>query len=332
GQPYLDELRPGRLEDVRLALFATYSVDLSAVAATLLALIGRNNEQGSGTAIDFAQAIEKLRDRVRIVVQRGRIARPKFLPRIAGILDQFVVEQHHDEENRSWHPKIALIAYDCPGARVRWKLWIGSRNLTRSRDLDVGILLDGSAQRAKGRARLRGVGAMGASLARGAKRSDANALAAELDSLWWEPPAGLSIRALHDGLDEEAPLPAGPPAGDIDSLTIISPFLSPDFIKAAGAWGPDGARTLISSMPALVEMANRAGKPLSGFSRVLAYAAPELSFEEDTATLPGEDEEPAPLALHAKLYCFGMGDKTILRVGSANATSRAWSGENSEIM
>lgn len=54
GQPYLDELRPGGLETVRLALFATYSVDLSAVAATLLALTGRNDDKGSGTAVDFA--------------------------------------------------------------------------------------------------------------------------------------------------------------------------------------------------------------------------------------------------------------------------------------
>jgi hypothetical protein len=29
------------------------------------------------------------------------------LPRIAGILDQFIVEQPYDEHERSWHPKIA---------------------------------------------------------------------------------------------------------------------------------------------------------------------------------------------------------------------------------
>jgi hypothetical protein len=338
GQSYLDELRPGRLETVRLALFATYSVDLSAVAATLLALIGRNNDKGSGTAVDFAQAIDKLRDRVRIIIQRGRIARPKALPRIAGILDQFVVEQLHDEESRSWHPKIALIAYDCPGSGVRWKLWIGSRNLTRSRDLDAGVLLDGSSKRANGRVRLPGVGAMGSSLARDAKRSDHQALAAELERLWWEAPAGFSIRELHNGLDEDAHLPAGPPVGLVDSVTIISPFLSADFIKVAGTWGPDDGRTLVSSMPALVDMAKRAGKPLSGFSKILAYAGPDILFEGEVAGLSGsdlmaeDDEEPAPLALHAKLYCFDMGEQTILRVGSANATSRAWSGKNSELM
>ena len=213
GQAYLDELRPGRLELVRVALFATYSVDLSAVAATLLALIGRNNDKGSGTAVDFAQAIDTLRDRVRIIIQRGRIARPIALPRIAGILDQFIVEQRHDERLRSWHPKIALVAYDCPRGETRWKLWIGSRNLTRSQDLDAGILLEGSEKRGKGRVRLQGVGALGATLARHASREDTDTLAAELELIWWDAPDGFRLRALLDGLDEGVPLLAEPPVG-----------------------------------------------------------------------------------------------------------------------
>ena len=204
GQPYLDELRPERLESVRLALFATYSIDLSAVAATLLALIGRNNDKGSGTAVDFAQAIDTLRDKVRIIIQRGHIARPIALPRIAGILDQFIVEQRHDERSRSWHPKIALVAYDGPSGKARWKLWIGSRNLTRSQDLDAGILLEGTEKRGKGRVRLTGVGAMGATLAQHALRPDADAVAAELEALWWDAPAGFTLRALLNGLDEGA--------------------------------------------------------------------------------------------------------------------------------
>ncbi len=338
GQAYLDELRPGRLESVRLALFATYSVDLSAVAATLLALIGRNNDKGSGTAVDFAQAIDTLRDRVRIIIQRGRIARPIALPRIAGILDQFIVEQRHDERLRSWHPKIALVAYDCPRGETRWKLWIGSRNLTRSQDLDAGILLEGSEKRGKGRLRLQGVGALGATLARHASREDTDTLAAELELIWWDAPDGFRLRALLDALDEGVPLLAEPPVGKVDGITIISPFLSPDFLTKAGSWGPAGSRTLISSMPALVDMASRPGNPLAGFSKVLAYAAPNVLADEAASELRGsdpavdDDAEPVPLALHAKIYCFHIGGQTIFRLGSANATDRAWLGRNSEIM
>lgn len=338
GQPYLDELRPERSETVRLGLFATYSVDLSAIAAVLLALIGRNNDKGSGAAIDFAEAVDQLRDRVRIIVQRGRIARPSALPRIAGILDQFVIEQTHDERVGSWHPKIALVAYDSLKGSTRWRLWIGSRNLTRSQNLEVGILLDGHPKRGKGRLRLEGLGNLGGKLAKIAGRPDASAISEELDTVWWEAPEGFRLRALLDGLDEGVGLDIEPPAGSIDALTIVSPFLSADFLKEAGRWGPEGARTLVSSMPALVDMANRSGAPLAAFSKILAYAGPEEEIEEkalDAArSSPSEDDEvePQPLSLHAKFVAFHQGGTAIVRVGSANATARAWSGQNSEVM
>lgn len=338
GQPYLDELRPEHGETVRLGLFATYSADLSAITAMLLALIGRNNENGSGAAIDFAEAVDQLRDCVRIIIQRGRIARSIAMPRVAGILDQFVVEQTHDETVRSWHPKIALIAYGGPKGATRWKLWIGSRNLTRSQDLEVGVVLDGHPKRGKGRVQLEGVGHLGANLAKIAGRPDATAICEELDAVWWEAPEGFRLRALLDGLDEGVALAVAPPDGVIDGITIVSPFLSPDFLKMAGCWGPEGARTLVSSMPALVDMANRSREPLAAFSKILAYAAPdemivEKSPEASDTSPPEDDEaEPQPLALHAKLVAFHQGDTTIVRVGSANATDRAWRGRNSEVM
>mgnify|MGYP003885829985 CR=1 FL=1 len=338
GQPYLDELRPERGETIRLALIATYSVDLSAIAAMLLALIARNDDKGSGAAIDFAEAVDQLRDRVRVIVQRGRIARPASLPRVAGILDQFVIEQTHDERIRSWHPKIALVAYEGPRGPTRWRLWIGSRNLTRSQDLEAGVLLDGYRKRGKGRTKLDGIGNLGANLASFAKRSDASAISEELDAVWWQAPDGFRLRAILDGLGEDVGLAVEPPAGVIDGITIVSPFLSAGFLKKAGHWGPEGGRTLVSSMPALVDMASKAGSPLAAFSRVLAYAAPDETIENkgpeaaQSARTEDYEAEPQPLALHAKLVAFHQGNTSIVRIGSANATDRAWSGRNSEVM
>lgn len=338
GQPYLDELRPDPSASVRLALFATYSVDVSAVAATLLALVGKNNEKGSGSAVDFTQAIDRLAGKVQILIQRGRIARPVVLPKIAGILDQFIVEQPHDEQTRSWHPKIALVAYDAPSAPSSWKLWIGSRNLTRSRDLDVGVLLNGGSKRGKNKVLLAGIGEVAARLADDAGRSDGKALAEELKQTWWEAPPGYELRLLFDALGDGVALPPGPPPGKLHSVTIVSPFLSPAFLKEASGWGPDGARTLISTMPSLVEIANRTNNYLASFSHILAYAVPDTALDEQ-AVAPNEadaaaddDAEPAPLSLHAKIYCFDMDGDCIIRVGSANATDRAWSGRNAEIM
>jgi hypothetical protein len=343
GQPYLDELRPERGASVRLALFATYSVDVSAVAAMLLALIGRNDDKGSGTVVDFAEAIEGLRGKVRVLIQRGRIARPVALPKIAGILDQFVVEQPHDEKVRSWHPKIALVAYTGPGHRAIWKLWIGSRNLTRSVDLDAGVIIQGVAAGGRGRVRLPGIGAVARRLAADAGRIDADAISEELEGLWWEAPEGYTLRAVLNGLEDGFGLPAAPPPGNIEGVTIISPFLSEDFLRRAGGWGPDGARTLVSSMPAIMAIVARSDGALAGFSKILAYAAPDPAPADPPAggspatgaegqEASDDDDEPAPAALHAKIYSFDMGGSHIIRVGSANATGRAWSGRNSEIM
>ncbi len=334
GQPYLDELRPERGASVRLALFATYSLDISAVAATLLALIARNNDKGSGTAVDFAQAIDSLRGKVHILIQRGRIARPIALPKIAGILDQFVVEQPHDEQYRSWHPKIALIAYDAPGDRRIWKLWIGSRNLTRSQDFDAGVIIEGGSRRGKGKVRLPGIAAVGRKLAADAKRDDAASIGEELEGLWWEAPPGYALRAILNGLEDDIGLADAPPPGWIEGVTIVSPFLSPAFVARAATWGPDGARTLVSSMPALVKIANSGPGLLDGFSTLLAYAAPQVPADDeaDRDAADDDDAEPIPPSLHAKIYSFDMGDHHILRVGSANATDRAWSGRNAEIM
>jgi hypothetical protein len=337
GQPYLDALRPEHASVVKLALFTTYSLDISAVTATLLALIGRNNDKGSGTAADFAEAIDAMRDKVRILIQRGRIARPLRLPKIAGILDQFIVEQDHDEATRSWHPKIALVAYEGPKERRSWKLWVGSRNLTRSRDLDVGILIEGTPRRSKGKSKLRGIGRLGRKLAEDARIGVAESIEAELEDLWWEAPLGYSLLALLNGLDDGVALPMKPPEGKLAAVTIVSPFLCPIFLKMAGQWGPDDARTIVSTMPTLVDMANRPGHPLRGFSKIFAYEAPDLSLEElpEEPTASGseqDDSEPVPPSLHAKLFCFEIGAQSIVRVGSANATNRAWSGRNAEVM
>ena len=181
-------------------------------------------------------------------------------------------------------------------------------------------------------------GALGATLARAASRTDAGRLAEHLEAIWWQAPEGFQLRSLLNGLDEDIPLRAQPPIDTIDGITVVSPFLSPEFLKEAGKWGPHGSRTLISSMPALVDMANRSSKPLKGFSKILAYAAPDMLPDESAVALPGneaateDDAEPSPLALHAKLVCFHLGDRTIFRTGSANATERAWAGRNSEVM
>src|SRR3546814_9050496 len=76
------------------------------------------------------EAVERLKGKVRIVIQRGRLAKMRRTPRIAAVLDQFVREVDFDEAMHSWHPKVALVRLRSDEGETRWRLWLGSRNLT----------------------------------------------------------------------------------------------------------------------------------------------------------------------------------------------------------
>lgn len=106
---FLEGLRPGPEETVELAFLAAYSADLGSIGAALLALAGKDNDAGRGSPSDFADAVEKLRGKARIVIQRGRLAKMRRTPKVAAVLDQFVREVDLDEATGSWHPKAALI-------------------------------------------------------------------------------------------------------------------------------------------------------------------------------------------------------------------------------
>ena len=77
---FLEGLRPGPDESVELALLASYSADLGSIGATLLALAGKDTDAGRGSPSDFADAVERLRGKVRIVIQRGRLAKMRRTP------------------------------------------------------------------------------------------------------------------------------------------------------------------------------------------------------------------------------------------------------------
>lgn len=351
GQPYLDQLRPDRGWTVRVALLTAYSADPIAIGATLLALIGRNSEAGSGNAADFAESVEQMRHRFRVIVQRGRLHRPSNLPKIVGVLDQFVIEQMYDEEEESWHPKLALVGYEGPLGERKWRLWIGSRNLTRSRDLDLGLLIEGEARRRKGARTLAGAITVGTQLADLARLPDfpSNLLAQELTTISWSAPDDVlleQIQLRQAGAASTSPVPEG----QLDRFVVLSPFLCPKFVAAMANWGTKATeRVLVTTLPAIRGLSLNAKHALKPF-RLLVLAPPPIEPEEHTPTPPtsrdtesagvssepasiqaeDEEEEAPPISLHAKLFAFGQGKRLRVVTGSANATDRAWAGRNAE--
>lgn len=209
GQAFLELLRPPKLTRTRFALFAAYSADPIVLGGALLNLHARGRDNAGGNKADFAGAIETLRHRVRIIVQRGRIHRGSKPPRIAAVLDQFVVEIPYRERSNSWHPKAALICYEDEKSYRFWRLWIGSRNLTTSRDLDLGLMLDGESRRRRGSQAISGIDALGTALAREAGLADLNPddLAAELETVRWMAPEGIHVDSIDLWTRDGEPVP-----------------------------------------------------------------------------------------------------------------------------
>lgn len=333
---FLEGLRPGPDETVELAILAAYSADLGSIGAALLALAGKDNDAGGGSPADFADAIEKLRDKARIVIQRGRLAKMRRTPRIAAVLDQFVREVDLDEATGSWHPKAALIKLRAGDGSVAWRLWIGSRNLTECVNRDIGLLLVSAS---KSGSKIEGVEDVARALADKAELKGVRApsLAAQVRSLSWRSPVGVKVQRIRwtTGTGDFA-VPA--PSAGTDTVVIVSPFIDKTFLKRQ--MRPEDVsihRVLLTTMREI----ERVGPVLSGFDDLLALDAPDYPSPDpkaegddplgDVAPTANEEEEIGR-GLHAKLLFTRAGQKRRLWLGSANATMRAWTGRNVEVM
>ena len=335
GLSFLEGLRPRSGESVELALLASYSADLGSIGATLLALAGKDTDAGRGSPSDFADAIERLRGKVRIIIQRGRLARMHRIPRIAAVLDQFVREVDFDESYHSWHPKAALVRTRIDGENG-WRLWIGSRNLTESVNLDIGLLLTSAA---KGGTVVPGAGKLAGALADRAslKGVSPSSLAAKIGKVAWRSPAGVRVERVcwSPGTADQA-VPE-PPTGTTE-VVVVSPFVDKNFLTRLKPKGEKPAhRVLLTTMREI----ERIGPSLSAFDDLLALDAPDYPIgdlepvsESVAAANEGtadDEEEETGRGLHAKLLFTRSPRERRLWLGSANATMRAWAGRNAEV-
>lgn len=343
SQPYLNALRPEPGCTVRGAILASYSADLPSIVAALLALAGRDNEDGSGGSADLVEAVEALHGKVRILIQRGRLARPKRIPVIAGIFDQFIHEIDFDEREHSWHPKVSLVAFNTGTPEPEWRLWLGSRNLTTAINVDFGLLLASETDpKVATAAPIPGVEDLAARVAEYAKLRvfrPADLRKAIAKVRWGQPDRMIVDRiTLTTGTGGASFI--SPPT-KVDEVIVVSPFLDGKIIKAVSGWG--NARTkrkLLSTQIALAKLSKQASKPLGGFGDnlfVLDAPTPD-PVEPTTATAtnegvaPEDDDEQISIGLHAKIFAVSKAKRAHLWVGSANATNRAWSGSNAEVI
>ena len=340
GLPFLDVLRPETGWHVEGAILSTYSLDMVVLVAAMLALAGLDDDQGSGSKVDFANAYEQVRGKLRVLVQAGRISWPKKHSSLLGILDRFVQEIHQDENKGSWHPKIALIKYGSEnGENPRWRLWIGSRNLSQAMSWEAGLALHSSIG-GQGE-KIPGIADLGFVLANmaGLPSLPADHVLQELKQMTWQVPADLKIESAQFLLpNSKRKYPDE--LASIRKLVVVSPFIDAATLHEFGGWGDQNTeRYLLSTVSEIARLNQQVGKPLLPFEdHLLILAAPEENeFLFNSIASPSDeevsdDEEVFDRELHAKLLFVEHAQGLNLWLGSPNATRRGWLGPNYETL
>ena len=318
-----EALRPSTDQTLDRAAFATYSLDLVAIAALVLSLSRAGEQELEAGPLSLVDALADVAPRVDIVYQKDRL---KPAARHHGVLHMLDRRIHAVQPPRgaSYHPKLALARYLGPGKMAIWKLWLGSRNLTDGQDREAGFLLVGRVGGGRG-TRMPSIAAMAVDLLTPAGWiAD---LAAELASVRWRAPEGVALRRLQWRRAGE-PKPFNTVLRGATRTVAISPF-----VDDAGCSTFDGcpANLLLTTSDAAADL-----EPRSDLA-VAVCRPPTFDVAmpvEPPAAPPAVDDVsvPEPAGLHAKLLLRQRGATNRLWIGSANLTRRGMDGPNAELV
>jgi hypothetical protein len=338
---FTDLLRPPDGWRTEHAILTTYSADLVVIITALLALTGCDlDHRRTGSRVELVKAIDALRGRVRFLTQKGRVTVPNVRQPILKLLDKFLLTVETDEGVSSWHPKLALVCHQniADESDRQWRVWLGSRNLTRAINWEAGLIL---VSRADGRGRqVTGLAEVASHMAGRASLSTlpATEIAAQFATLTWECPPGSEVQNVKL-LGPQSGKGFPKPPADAERVIIVSPFLDGKTVRAVAGWGnAKTRRTLVSTTPALQHLQQKNEAVFSGYENLLVLPLPDLpgvgaelldEAAPDTAET-AESEEAPPAGLHAKLFFAAKGKHRQLWLGSANATERGWKGRNFE--
>jgi hypothetical protein len=323
-QAYQDALRPRRDQITEFAVIATYSLDIPSLATALLSLVRQDDDNGKGTAVSLVTAVDHLRTRFQVLVQKGQIHKPRRVKAMSPLLDQFVREVSPQHFRSSWHAKASLMKFSS-GEQPEWRFWIGSKNLTREESWDVGLLLI-SHPLNKG-SMIPGLVDAAVAMIRQTDLPNISIdnLRRDLNRVTWQIPLGLDVKEINWLADEDRSYPEVDPNAAM--TFVVSPFLDAKTLKHFGS--SNGQRRLLSLDCELSRIATESPAVLAPFDGGI-YGMAKPTFEVEDLDIESEELRP-PDSLHAKLIYTEVGKKRNLWIGSPNATARGLTGPNTEI-
>lgn len=331
----LERLRPPSGFRTEAVLGATYSADLLTCMAVLTTLDGSSGEQLKYGRIEAFRAMDRLRDKVRIYYQAGRLSRRDGAryPSLAR-LDRILVPIR--PTRGSFHPKVWLVRQSDEVQQSRYVLLVSSRNVTTSADWDLGIVIEGVlGGNGKPLPRLRAFVERAFTLGGEPKRL---AMFGKLDEVRWTLPPNVS--------DMEFDFQAG---GDTASrlheewkhfpinpkrLLLLSPFVDDRMVGiAANQWPQKCERRLVAGTDGLRKVAlgpkRDALRALDPRQMAVNPEGTDIDADGDSTTDEFEEDESFR-ALHAKVIAMDNAKQAIVVLGSNNLTNSGWCGGSTE--
>ncbi|MGE0862148.1 MAG: phospholipase D-like domain-containing protein, partial [Gammaproteobacteria bacterium] len=336
----LDALRPPPGYGLGCAVGTTFSLNLDCAltppAAFALYSISDTDRTSTLEALELLESLRRHAERFTIFFQAGQVAVPRQR-RLFAFLEESVVAVRAPRGG-VFHPKVWVLRFEALGAPPVFRALVASRNLTFDRSWDTLLRLDsvdtgdadvptidGSAL-AEFVAALPGLADSTPTVQR---LADIARLASELRGVRWAAPAGMTGGRFHVfGIGDQAvPLPFPDTA---DRMAVISPFLSSGLLHRLPR--VEG-RTVIVSRPDELRANGKAVTAMFDEAWVLDPDAMPAAIEVPEQGGHATSADPSlPLeGLHAKVYVFDRGDRTVLLTGSANATRAAFN-DNVEVL
>ena len=340
---YKDCLMPPKGYELAFAVGTTYSLDLEALT-TLCAIVGLDveaNTELTQSPIHMLQAIRKTNRRILLFCQGGQIKRPSNPSPLLSLLEDSVVEINL-KEGKSFHPKVWFLKYESKERPAKYRLIVLSKNLTFDRSWDIAMLLEsaddnddviesgpttGQTMRSFLMWLSQRRSAYGNSELQNKKRYVRH-LAEEIEDISWRKPAhplgraferfdfnayGIGM-ATHKILEDT-----------FHKLFIVTPFLSKSIIHAFAQRrlsNPDC--TLITRKSELSKLDSTLMEAFETYTMKDEVVDGEEGIIEEGYTKTQD--------IHAKIYLKTKGSRSMLALGSANATHSAFYGGNVECM
>lgn len=331
-----EALCPARGYRTTAALGTAYSVDLVAAAAVLAALDGQQRDAETLGRVSVIRAIHRIGSAVRIAHHPGKTVCPEVRhSAVLPLLDRIVLPTTNlpGGPEALFHPKVWLARQEnAPDGRIRHVFVVGSRNLTLGSSWELGACLVAD-DASDGSVPLPRLATFIDDVCRAMSESEFGQRFPGLSDLRWRLPDG--VETLRFGYQTGASRAElwDELESDVQRLTVLSPFLSPETVQLAAArWKDAEHRLLVGGRPALNTAAKRAATDLRWFNpRVMPIESGEPA--PAPATLSGDtDPEQADeeRGLHAKLIALVSHDRTQVLIGSSNFTTAAWGGANFE--